>query len=141
MHIARLLLFNLASIAIAQNTTDAIDVRISDANGKSIHWVTINIGGPGENEMQTDASGNFQFTNLAPGKYVFHARKPVYVSFSRPVTVEASSTARINAQLQILDEVYKAGDAFYRAGSFEKAFGQLRVRIARAPGKEAGVAN
>src|SRR5882762_3510612 len=60
------------SYAFAQETTAGIQGSVRDASGGAVPNATVEVASPaliGTRKIQTDESGNYRMTALAPGQY------------------------------------------------------------------------
>ncbi len=76
--------------------TDKIQGMIKDALGRPLSGASLTLKAPDETVMgkaQSDAGGNFEFSNVTPGTYAVLAEKPGFQASTAIVTVEAGTVA------------------------------------------------
>ena len=76
--------------------TDKIQGMIKDALGRPLAGASLTLKAPDETVMgkaQSDAGGNFVFSNVTPGTYAVLAEKPGFQASTAIVTVEAGTIA------------------------------------------------
>ena len=96
-----------AAVALGQTFYGTVVGTVSDSSGSAMpqaNVVLINAGRGDRRTSQTDADGNYQFVNLAPGQYRVEIEKTGFRRLVREnVLVEVQSTARIDAVMQVGD--------------------------------------
>ncbi|MBY0503881.1 MAG: carboxypeptidase-like regulatory domain-containing protein [Bryobacteraceae bacterium] len=96
-----------AALAFGQTFYGTVVGAVSDSSGSAMPQATvvlINAGRADRRTTQTDADGNYQFVNLAPGQYRVEIEKTGFRRLVREnVLVEVQSTARIDAAMQVGD--------------------------------------
>ena len=82
---------------IAGTVTDSSGAAIADAN------VTLtNLGTSEKHSIQSDASGNYTFVNILPGRYKLEGEKSGFKKFVRqPIIVEVESGLKVDITLQV----------------------------------------
>ena len=83
---------------MGQNVYGTIAGTVSDSSGAAIADATVtltNLGTSEKHSMQSDASGNYTFVNILPGKYKVEAEKSGFKKAVRqPIIVEVESGLR-----------------------------------------------
>jgi hypothetical protein len=94
-----------ATPAFSQSTFGSIAGTVQDSSGASIPAVGIQLTNVDENttrEVESDASGLFEFLNLKPGKYVVIATKSGFASVKEDnVTLDARQQRRVDFKLSV----------------------------------------
>lgn len=97
----------LTAPLVSQTFYGSIIGTASDASGSLIPGASvtlINLGTSERRAAETDASGNYQFVNLIPGRYRVDIEKPGFKHLTRDeVVVEVQSSVRIDATMQVGD--------------------------------------
>ena len=106
IHLAAVLFLAVApAVTWGQNVYGKISGTVADSSGASIGQATVtltNLDTNTKNQLSTDASGNYSFVNILPGRYKIQAEKTGFKSFSRsPVIVEVESGLKIDIVLPV----------------------------------------
>jgi hypothetical protein len=121
---------HVKGIKILYPETEGLTIsgRVIDTEGRPIRRATVILQGPGWQQMDTDANGQYELTGLSEGEYTLRAASYSYSS-SESVTAEAGST-HVNIVLKGLATI--EGQVVSRAtGEPVEAF---RVRAKREGG-------
>lgn len=90
---------------IAQSFYGSIVGTVTDGSGASVAGASVTLRNHGTGETrtgQTDASGNYQFVNLVPGRYRIDIEQAGFRHLTRDeVTVEVQGTLRVDAALEV----------------------------------------
>jgi hypothetical protein len=88
-----------------QNVYGSISGTVADSSGASIGQTTVtltNLDTSTKNQMKTDSSGNYSFTNILPGRYRIQAEKSGFKNFVRePIIVEIESGLKVDIVLPV----------------------------------------
>src|SRR4051812_19391821 len=82
----------------AQVFTGRVDAVVTDSTGAVLPGVTVDISGPQNATMVTDAKGEAHFLNLAPGTYTVAAKLSGfgdYMNKNVPVAIGTSAPLKI----------------------------------------------
>src|SRR5207244_700243 len=89
----------------AQSVYGTIAGTVTDASGASVADATItliNLGTSENHTMQSNATGNYTFVNVLPGRYRIEGEKSSFKKFVRePIIVEIESGLRVDIALQV----------------------------------------
>jgi Carboxypeptidase regulatory-like domain len=89
----------------AQSVYGTIAGTVTDASGASVADATvtlINLGTSEKHTMQSNATGNYTFVNVLPGRYRIEGEKSSFKKFVRePIVVEIESGLRVDIALQV----------------------------------------
>ena len=104
--LAAVLMFALTPAAVwGQNVYGTIAGTVTDSSGAAIGNTTVTLTNLDKNEkhdMVTDASGNYSFVNILPGRYKIEAEKSGFKKFVRePINVEIESGLKVDITLQV----------------------------------------
>ncbi len=92
----------LAMPAHAQTYQGRIDVTVTDSTGAVLPGVTVDITGPEQHEVVTDASGEAHFLNLSVGTYVVKAVLQGFETYTNTsVVVTAGSPVVLPVQMGV----------------------------------------
>jgi len=101
------LLAMFAFLSLAQTFLGSIVGTVADASGAVVPGaglVLTNLGTSDRRIAQSDNSGNYQFLNLAPGRYRVDIEKPGFKHLTRDeIVVEVQAIVRIDASMQVGD--------------------------------------
>ncbi|MDQ6698707.1 MAG: carboxypeptidase-like regulatory domain-containing protein [Acidobacteriota bacterium] len=90
---------------LAQSFYGSIVGTVTDASGALVAGASVTLRNVGTRETrtgQTDASGNYQFVNLVPGRYRVDIEQAGFRHLTRDeVVVEVQGTIRIDAALEV----------------------------------------
>src|SRR5512134_2907621 len=93
--------------ALAQSFYGSIVGSVTDVSSAIIPEASVtltNVGTAETRAQQTDASGNYQFVNLVPGRYRLDISRVGFKRMTRDeIVVEVQSTIRIDAAMQVGD--------------------------------------
>ena len=88
-----------------QNVYGKISGIVSDNTGASVGGCTvtlINLDTDGSSKITSDASGNYSFPNISPGRYKIQAEKSGFKLFvQQPIVVEIESGLKIDITLAV----------------------------------------
>ena len=88
-----------------QNVYGKISGVVSDNTGASVGGCTVtltNLDTAESNKITTDASGNYSFPNISPGRYKLQAEKSGFKIFvQQPIVVEIESGLKIDVVLAV----------------------------------------
>lgn len=88
-----------------QNVYGTIAGTVSDSSGAAVADATVTLTNMDTNEkhnLTTDASGNYTFVNILPGKYKVEAEKSGFKKFVRqPILVQIESGIKVDITLQV----------------------------------------
>jgi carboxypeptidase family protein len=114
MHLRKLGFAFLAVIAVlaltsptgwGQNVYGTIAGTVSDSSGAAVADSTVTLTNMDTNEkhnMQTDASGNYTFVNILPGKYKVEAEKSGFKKVVRqPILVQVESGLKVDLTMEV----------------------------------------
>ena len=76
----------LAAACFGQTFYGSIVGSVNDASGSAVPQANVtltNLGTAERRNSTTDASGNYQFVNIAPGQYKIEVEKPGFRRFAR----------------------------------------------------------
>ena len=91
-----------ASPASAQVFTGRIDVTVQDSTGAVLPGVSVEIGGPQNQNTVTDAQGEAHFLNLAPGTYQVKASLSGFADYlNKSVAVGAGSSVPLRVAMSV----------------------------------------
>src|SRR5579864_3299163 len=104
--LAAVLIFALTPAAMwGQNVYGTIAGTVTDSSGAAIGNTTVTLTNLDKNEkhdMVADASGNYSFVNILPGRYKIEAEKSGFKKFVRePINVEIESGLKVDITLQV----------------------------------------
>ncbi len=104
--LAAVLIFALTPAAVwGQNVYGTITGTVTDTSGAAIADTTVTLTNLDNNEkhnIATDASGNYTFVNILPGRYKMEAEKSGFKKFVRePIVVQIESGIRVDVTLQV----------------------------------------
>jgi carboxypeptidase family protein len=103
--VATVLLLLAANSGWGQNVYGTIAGTVSDSSGAAIADATVTLTNMDTNEkhnMTTDASGNYTFVNILPGKYKVEAEKSGFKKVVRqPILVQIESGLRVDLTMQV----------------------------------------
>src|SRR5258708_8745117 len=111
-----ILLFLLVSLSNAQTPVPSLRGVITDPSGASVPGALIQLRGPGgEQRARTDASGQYVFPSLRPGKYLvrviaqgFTVTQRQNFEIAGPVTLDTQLTIQAESQVvNVEDEAAK----------------------------------
>src|ERR1700686_567124 len=96
----------LAPAAVwGQNVYGTIAGTVTDSSGAAVGNTTVTLTDIDKNEkhtITTDASGNYAFVNILPGRYRIEAEKSGFKKFLRePIIVEIESGLKVDIALQV----------------------------------------
>ena len=90
---------------IGQNVYGRISGSVSDSSGASIGQANVtltNLDTNGKSQISTEASGNYSFVNIQPGRYKIQAEKQGFKNFVRsPIVVEIESGLKIDIVMPV----------------------------------------
>lgn len=93
------------AVTWGQNVYGKISGTVSDSSGAAIGGSTVtltNLDTNGTTQIKTDASGNYSFPSILPGRYKIQAEKTGFKSFSRqPIIVEIESGLKVDVVLPV----------------------------------------
>jgi hypothetical protein len=102
---ATVLLLALTPVGWGQNVYGTIAGNVTDSSGAAMSGATItltNLETSEKHTMSTDASGNYTFVNLFPGRYRIEGEKSGFKKFVRePIIVQIESGLKVDISLQI----------------------------------------
>src|SRR5262245_55332288 len=97
--------FLLAGAGFAQTTNGTILGTVSDTSGGVIAGAVVaitNLGTSERRQATSDASGNYRFLDIAPGRYRVDVESPGFKHLTRDqLLVEVQSTIRIDPALEV----------------------------------------
>jgi hypothetical protein len=89
----------------SQNVYGRISGTVSDSSGASIADTTVtltNLDTNAKNQIATEASGNYSFVNILPGRYKIQAEKSGFKNFVRePIVVQIESGLKIDIVMPV----------------------------------------
>ncbi len=95
----------LPGAAWAQNVYGTIAGTVTDTSGAVIGGATItltNVDTGAKRNISTDASGNYSFVNILPGRYRIEGEKTGFKKFVRePIVVQIESGLRVDIALEV----------------------------------------
>lgn len=97
---AVILSFSLQNFAAAQGNKGALVGHVTDSAGAVVQHARVELQ-PGGAVVNTDESGDFTISDLAPGDYTLTVSYVGFSIFSTRVTVGAGAPVRVNAVLQL----------------------------------------
>lgn len=106
LHRACVLVLTFAAVAAGQTFYGSIVGSVADATGAPVPGATTTVISVGTSERRTqttDASGNYQFVNLVPGRYRVEIERTGFKRLAREVTVEVQAAVRVDAALEVGD--------------------------------------
>lgn len=106
LHRAAALLSLFAAAAAGQTFYGSIVGSVTDATGAPVPGANATIVSLSTSERRsqtTDASGNYQFVNLVPGRYRVEIERTGFKRLVREVTVEVQAAVRVDAALEVGD--------------------------------------
>ena len=90
---------------LGQNVYGTIAGTVNDSSGAAIADATVtltNLATSEKHSIQSDASGNYTFVNILPGRYKLEGEKSGFKKFVRqPVLVEIESGLKVDITLQV----------------------------------------
>src|SRR6266704_2373508 len=93
------------AVVWGQNVYGRISGTVSDSSGASIDQATVtltNLDNNGKQQITTNASDNYSFVNITPGRYKIQAEKQGFKSFVRePIIVEIESGLKIEIAMPV----------------------------------------
>ena len=102
---ATVILVLTPSTGWGQNVYGTITGTVTDASGAVISGAAVtltNLDNGEKHNIQTNASGNYTFVNLLPGRYKLEGEKPGFKKFVRePIDVEIEAGLRVDIALPI----------------------------------------
>src|SRR3954447_19805751 len=102
-----MILLGLSCPTFSQSFYGSLVGTVTDESGAIVPEVSVtltNIGTSERRSMTTDASGNYQFVNLVPGRYRLEATKTGFRRLTRDeILIEVQSTVRIDVPLSVGD--------------------------------------
>ena len=105
--VAAVLSFIIVAPGASQTFYGSILGTITDASNSNIPGASVtltNLGTDEHRSAESDASGNYQFVSLVPGRYKVDIEKAGFKHLTRDqILVEVQSAVRIDAQLQVGD--------------------------------------
>ena len=104
--LAAVLCFAITPAAVlGQNVYGTITGTVTDSTGAAIGEATVTLTNLDTNEKRdiaTDASGNYSFANILPGRYKMEAEKSGFKNFVRePIVVEIESGLKVDIALPV----------------------------------------
>ncbi len=102
---AVLVLTLIPGVGLGQNVYGTIAGTVTDTSGAvvdnaGVTLTNLDTGGP--RSVQTDASGNYTFVNILPGRYRLEGEKTGFKKFKRePIAVQIESGLRIDIPLEV----------------------------------------
>ena len=88
-----------------QNVYGKISGTVSDSSGASIGDATVtltNLDTNAKNQITTEASGNYSFVNILPGRYKIQSEKQGFKNFARePIVVQIESGLKIDIVMPV----------------------------------------
>jgi hypothetical protein len=94
-----------ATPSLSQNVYGTIAGIVTDTSGAAVASATVtltNLGTSEKHTMETDATGNYTFVNILPGRYKVEAEKSGFKKFVRqPIIVEIESGLKVDITLQV----------------------------------------
>ncbi|HKW61824.1 MAG TPA: carboxypeptidase-like regulatory domain-containing protein [Candidatus Acidoferrum sp.] len=103
--VATVALLFAAQSGWGQNVYGTIAGNVSDSSGAAVANATVtltNLGTSESHKMESDASGNYTFVNILPGRYKVEAEKSGFKKFVRqPIIVEIESGLKVDITLQV----------------------------------------
>jgi hypothetical protein len=102
---AILVLALTASVGSAQNVYGTITGTVTDTSGAAISEANVtltNLDTGAKRDITTDASGNYTFVNIVPGRYKLEGEKSGFKKFVRePIIVQIESGLRVDMPLAV----------------------------------------
>lgn len=90
---------------LGQNVYGTLAGTVSDSSGAAVADATVtltNLGTSEKHNIQSDASGNYTFVNILPGRYKLEGEKSGFKKFVRqPIIVEVESGLKVDITLQV----------------------------------------
>ena len=90
---------------LGQNVYGTMAGAVTDSSGAAIADATVtltNMGTSEKHSIQSDASGNYTFVNILPGRYKLEGEKSGFKKFVRqPIIVEIESGLKVDITLQV----------------------------------------
>src|SRR5579859_1048680 len=103
--VAALILAVTPVVVFGQNVYGKISGTVADTSGASIGQATLtltNLDTNTKTQLKTDASGNYSFVNIVPGRYRIQADANGFKKFVRePIVVEVESGLRIDISMPV----------------------------------------
>lgn len=104
--LASVLILALAPTTVrGQNVYGTIAGTVTDSSGAAMSGATVtltNLGTAEKHTISTDATGNYTFVNIFPGRYKVEGEKSGFKKFVRePIIVEIESGLKIDIALQV----------------------------------------
>src|SRR5260370_6242324 len=104
--LAAIVLLALTSPASwGQNVYGTIAGNVTDSSGAAVANATViltNMDTAQKRDIETDASGNYTFVNILPGRYKLEGEKTGFKKFLRePIVVQIESGLRVDITLQV----------------------------------------
>ena len=103
--VATVVLLFAANSGWGQNVYGTIAGTVSDSSGAAIANANVTLTNLDTNEkrnMETDASGNYTFVNILPGKYKVEAEKSGFKKVVRqPILVQVESGLKVDLTMQV----------------------------------------
>ena len=94
-----------SALAWAQNVHGKISGTVSDSSGAAIGQATLtltNLDTGTKSQLRSDASGNYSFVDILPGRYRIQVEKTGFKSFVRePIIVEVESGLKVDIILPV----------------------------------------
>src|SRR5690242_2631044 len=103
--VAMVVLLLAANSGWGQNVYGTIAGSVSDSSGAAVASASVTLTNLDTNEkrnMQTDASGNYTFVNILPGKYKVEAEKSGFKKVVRqPILVQIESGLKVDLTMEV----------------------------------------
>src|SRR5215472_1257183 len=103
--VATLALLFAAKSGWGQNVYGTLAGTVSDSSGAAVADATVTLTNLDTNEkhnISTDASGNYTFVNILPGKYKVEAEKSGFKKVVRqPIIVQIESGLRVDLTMEV----------------------------------------
>jgi Carboxypeptidase regulatory-like domain len=94
-----------ATPGFSQNVYGTMAGIVTDSSGAAVASATVtltNLGTSEKHTMETDATGNYTFVNILPGRYKVEVEKSGFKKFVRqPILVEIESGLKVDITLQV----------------------------------------
>jgi hypothetical protein len=117
----------------AQSVYGSIVGTVTDASGAVVPGATITVTNLGTNDaksIKTDASGNFNATNLQPADYKVSAEKTNFKRFVRqPITVAVGATVRADVAFQVGNATTETVEVTTQAPLLQTDSGSLSTEV------------
>src|SRR5215470_7800680 len=103
--VGMLILAFTPKVGLGQNVYGTIAGTVTDSSGAAIADANVtltNLGTSEKHSIQSDASGNYTFVNILPGRYKLEGEKSGFKKFVRqPIIVEVESGLKVDITLQV----------------------------------------